>query len=69
MNDDGRTRMVAQQAHFLVGRDENSVQAEFPQRRDDPTGNRMGAARERLVENDGAEQRPAAAVGTKRIAE
>jgi len=27
MNDDCRTRMVAQQAHFLVGRDEDSVQA------------------------------------------
>ena len=25
MNDDCRTRMVAQQAHFLVGRDEDSV--------------------------------------------
>lgn len=69
MNDDCRTRMVAQQAHFLVGRDEDSVQAEFPQRRDDPTGNCMGTARERLVEHDGAEQRPAAAVGTERIAE
>ena len=55
MNDDCRTRMMAQQAHFLVGRDEDSVQAELPQRRYDPTGNRMGAARKRLVEHDGAE--------------
>lgn len=29
MNDDGRTYVVAQQAHFLVGRDEDSMQAEF----------------------------------------
>jgi len=31
MNDDCRTRMVAQQSHFLVSRDEDSMQAEFPQ--------------------------------------
>lgn len=58
---------MAQQAQFLIGCDENSMQTELSQCCDDPPCYRVRAARESFIENDSAKQRSTASVRTQGV--
>ena len=61
--------MVAQQAHFFVGGDEQRVQAKLAQRLDDARCHGLRAFRKRFVQHDGAEHRAAGPAGAQRVAQ